>query len=186
MVEGEAVDRFDRQRQDALLKALSKSARQGRLAVFDAQQIVDAVQAGSVPDSWTVFRAGSAYDIEQGSAWALIAFVFLGISLAPPVLTLPIDSSDLSIFWVIGFVFGLPGLGFAYAAYRQFRRIPTVREQWITLTPGGVVEYRGAKSGIVFAMAYSQLAKVSSRCRTYPVRNHHFAQRGLPLLTQRS
>lgn len=128
---------------------------------FDAQQVVDAVRAESVPDSWKVFRAGSAYDIEKGSAWALFACIFLGISLASPVLMLPTDSSDLAIFWMIGFVFGLPGLGFAYAAYWQFRRIPTVREQWITLTLGCVIEYRGVKRGIAFTIAYSDLAVVS-------------------------
>jgi hypothetical protein len=131
------------------------------LSDFDAQQIVDAVRAGSVPDSWRVFRAGSAYDIEQGSVWALSAFVFLGISLASPILMVNIDSSDLSAFLVMCLVFGLPGLGFAYAAFRQFRRIPTAKERWIALTPDGVVEYGGATSGIAFSIAYSRLAAVS-------------------------
>lgn len=135
---------------------------------FDPQQVIDTVRIGSIPKAWRVFRAQPSTFGITGFFFAGLALIFVGIALGALTpydvlgwIVLPDKSGDMSGVWLFSGIFGLLGIGCAIPAIWFFAKMPALKDQLIAITPNGIVEYRGARMGIVVAAAYANLARVS-------------------------
>lgn len=177
-------------------------SRQVALALFDAfeaQTILDAVDAGTAPRSWKVYRATKPYFVWQG---LLITFAGIVISLlgaasyALGVTALVGLQAEGSAWFLslVGIIIGLVATGFSIGCFWSciilFRQISSAPSQIIVLTPEGFVvrtgpqpklppgnnafafvatPWTGTKGGIIYAVPYATM--VSTELYTWNTRS---------------
>jgi len=115
---------------------------------FDAQAILDALDAGSAPDTWKVFRARESYFLEQGAIlWLTALPCVILVALAVSLAFSPATSSWTDPFRYYGILLGLTGCAcFAVFIRRGFtllRQRRSASKQMLVLTPEGFVVRTG-------------------------------------------
>jgi hypothetical protein len=155
------------------------------LAEFDAQAVLDAVDAGTIPSGWQVYRAMRGYLAEWGSGFWLLAllFVLMGATLialfilAPPSPQTWDEDPQYFLVLLAASCMLLAGLCIWQGAIllRQIRSAP---KQALVLTPEGFVvrmgpqamipianssiispvrDWAGARGGMIFSVTYAAM-----------------------------
>jgi hypothetical protein len=129
------------------------------LATFDPQAILDAVDAGTAPDNWKVYRAKSSYFWGQGLTNVFIALLFSSLLILPVVLII-MFRTEIRIPWDQGGTYGvlliaiLMLLVVMYAwtdGINQLAQVRSAKKQVLALTPYGVVGRMGKQANPAFA-----------------------------------
>ena len=128
------------------------------MATFDPQAILDAVDAGTVPDNWKVYRAKSSYFWNQGLSLILLGLVVASIVVVPIALIVVFwPKLDIHIQWDNGVTYLVPLAGVFFVVFAVLfgeqgcmllAQIHSARRQVLTLTPEGVVGRMGKQSQV--------------------------------------
>ena len=154
---------------------------------FDAQAILDAIDAGNAHDEWKVYRARKGYFLEWGASLWLLALimcavgaaVIVGLILAPPASWTGESAPMYYVFWLLGPLCLLISYFFAWQGCVLLGQIPGASKQVLVLNPEGIVArqgpqskiplsnssiispttpWAGAKDGVIFSILYDRMA----------------------------
>lgn len=158
------------------------------MAPFDAQAILDAVDAGTAPDTWKVYRAQRSYFFGWGiSLWGL-ALTYIFCCAVIILLVFPLSSHEdvqsRLLLALLGIVCSLFAYAFAWQGFVLLRQIPSAPKQVLILTPDGFVvrtgpqaviplsnssiisptkAWAGTKGGRIFSVTYDNIASTALR-----------------------
>ena len=149
---------------------------------FDAQAILDAVDAGNAPDDWKVYQARKGYFLGHGCMLWLASLLFPAITIA-----LVVPTNLLSLSWDAPFLYVALFLELTWAAlavicswqgFTLLRQVGSASIQIVVLTPDGFVvrtgpnqwlpaysdvgissdlPWAGVKGGRIYSAAYAEM-----------------------------
>lgn len=131
--------------------------RHEALATFDAQAILDAVDAGAAPDSWKVYRARKSYLLGQGLFLFTVGLLMLLCScalVAMGIVIFLISQKDVGALIgsaasvLFGLVFSVLSIAILWDGIDLWRQIQTATTQILVLTPDGFVARTGRQTKI--------------------------------------
>lgn len=162
--------------------------RQEALAEFDAQAILDAIDAGAALGTWTVYRAKRSYLLGQGFLFLALALVFVVLAAITigAVIPTPFSSGTDDLAWalflfvMLGVVCSIMAIAFCWTGINQLRQMRTATTQILVLTPEGIVArmwrpvsepvdastasyllgHSGTGRAYIYAVAYEQVRAV--------------------------
>lgn len=118
------------------------------MAEFDAQAVLDTVDAGATPDTWKIYHARKSYLLGQGLFICFLGLLMLvcsGLLCAMGIFIFFIPQHDLDAT-IASIILVLVGLGFIvlsatvlWAGVSLWWQIRTLAKQVLILTPGGFV-----------------------------------------------
>ena len=151
--------------------------------MFDAQTVLDAVDADAAPHSWKVYRATKSYFVEQAATLCSIAFMLFFIGVGAVALGIFVTLDDDQPLRYFSFLAGPVCVLMAYAVasqgFRLLRQTGSAPRQMLILTPSGFVvrigseamlpiadssiilparAWVGVKSGGIFSVRYDKMA----------------------------
>lgn len=114
---------------------------------FDAQAILDAVDAGIAPDDWKVYRARKGYFLGHGCMLWLVSLLFPAITIALVVLvnglSLSGDAPLLYFDLFLGLTWAALAIICSWQGSTLLRQLGSASEQMVVLTPDGLVVRTG-------------------------------------------
>ncbi|HEY1388372.1 MAG TPA: hypothetical protein VGF38_07495, partial [Ktedonobacterales bacterium] len=119
----------------------------------DPQAILDAVDVGTVPNTWKIYRAKSSYFWSNGLSLILLALLMASIVVVPVALIIGFRPElDIRIQWDNGVTYLVPLAAVFFAVFAilfgeqgcmLLAQVHSARRQVLTLTPEGVVGRMG-------------------------------------------
>jgi hypothetical protein len=154
------------------------------LSDFDAQQVVNAVQSGTIPETWKVFRAPGKSHAASGIVMVALAILFSASLLVSLLFASPNATAPTP--WQSILFQGVFALAFASVGFYNLRQVFAAGAQWVAVTPTGFVEYLGKREGISRRIAFEQCSSISLRTlrsyiTTYGIRHISSVSIGLEL-----
>lgn len=128
---------------------------------FDAQQVADAVQSGTIPETWKVFRAPGKSYVASGIFMVALAILFFASLLISLLFASP-NATDPTP-WESILCQGAFALACASVGFYTFRQVFAAGAQWVAVTPTGCVEYLGKREGITRQIAFEQCSSIALR-----------------------
>ena len=154
------------------------------MATFDPQAILDAVDGGTIPDTWKVYRARKSYFRVVGSTYIVLAFL-LALGAVSGIVSLVISGTTdiwgagalICILLPLGILIALLAVYLARQGRMLLAQIRSTPKQVLVLSPEGVVgrvgrlpsglpigitswPWDGAQKGHIFTIPYDKLASV--------------------------
>lgn len=142
---------------------------QNTVADFDPQQVVDVVQTGLAPEDWVVTTARRrllAIQVVRNGLFTLSSGVASLFFLTLWLFSVTHIEGDLDVIYGMLVLFaafvgsGLFLVACAVEMWKALRRLTAAQAPWIAVTPNGIVEYLGPRTGIRYAFAFANVISI--------------------------